>query len=813
MNRDSIKKIIIAGVILSSFSTIMPSVVVTANDVNNIEYNTIFSDDEREILAYEQLRIKWVELLTGNSLSGKNDTDAMNNIKKMENKAAGLVSSANFDEQSKYVWSSLVDEKSHSATITAHFKAIKELAILYNAKDSIYYQNNEFLSCILNSVKKMYQKHYNENIKSMPNNWWDWQIGTPKELVDIMILLDAELGDLKVGLIKTIDRFVPDATKRLGQADSFKETGANLIDKAQVIAIRGIFEGNGERIEHSANAIKDVFPYVTKGDGYYIDGSFIQHGDIAYTGSYGAVLLNGLSNCLYIIQDTQYKIDTKDYYNLFRWIKDSYEPIIANGGNVLDNVRGRAISRIAQQGDNRGKFIIGSMLRIAEIAPNSECENYIKGITKKWLKEGEANSNNYFDDVAIGDIANMKSVINDVAVQEAKRRNSYKQFYYMDRFVANRNDYTFTASMSSSRIANHEDINGESTKAWHTGQGMTQIYTNDLAQYNEDFWPTVDPMRLPGITTDGQTRKFSDKSNSSAFAGGTTIDGINGVSGMEILPNYRTIDNKETGMSARKSWFAFEDAIVAVGSNISSSDKMVETIVDNRKIKDSTDNILLVDGKEVNKNLGEEKVKANWAHLEGNVKDSDIGYIFLDETEIVTKRETRTNKWSEINTKAEFTDTSDKTKSYISLAINHGEAAKNEKYAYVILPNATAKETKVYSSQKNIEVLANNDKYHAVYNKNQDIYAINVFEKTKLGETLEIDGPASIMIKKEKGGNFKIAISNPTKKQDELNIKINSKKIQKFNVTGDAKKIDDRINVDTSSKTGETYEFTISKKS
>jgi hypothetical protein len=35
---------------------------------------------------------------------------------------------------------------------------------------------------------------------------------------------------------------------------------------------------------------------------------------------------------------------------------------------------------------------------------------------------------------------------------------------------------------------------------------MTYIYSTDLAQFSDDFWPTVDPYRLPGTTVDVTSR-------------------------------------------------------------------------------------------------------------------------------------------------------------------------------------------------------------------------------------------------------------------------------------------------------------------
>ena len=54
----------------------------------------------------------------------------------------------------------------------------------------------------------------------------------------------------------------------------------------------------------------DLFKYVSSGDGFYKDGSFIQHTDIAYTGSYGSVLLTRSANILFLLEGTLWKVES-----------------------------------------------------------------------------------------------------------------------------------------------------------------------------------------------------------------------------------------------------------------------------------------------------------------------------------------------------------------------------------------------------------------------------------------------------------------------------------------------------------------------
>lgn len=320
------------------------------------------------------------------------------------------------------LWNDIEDVKSKSATMTAHFKRIKTMAIAYRSLGSTYYDNQELLEVLNSSIRFMYNKYYNETITSRPNNWWDWEIGSPRELSEITILLYKELGEFRNNLVATLEYFVPDPKTRL---NGVVETGANRVDKALIVTLYALSGENPEKIASASDALLQVFPYVTKGDGFYKDGSFVQHGDIAYTGSYGLVLINSLANALLLIQQTEHAVTDKEYFNMYNWIRDSYAPFISKGGNIIDNVRGRAISRESEQGDIRGKLLISSLLKISQIAPEDD-KNYIESMCKTWVQEGVDLSDNYFTKMNNNYIGAMKNIIVDNSVESVESENYYK---------------------------------------------------------------------------------------------------------------------------------------------------------------------------------------------------------------------------------------------------------------------------------------------------------------------------------------------------------------------------------------------------
>ena len=54
-------------------------------------------------------------------------------------------------------------------------------------------------------------------------------------------------------------------------------TGANTSDKVLVVAIRGISAKTAASCTMAQTNLSPVFLYVTSGDGFYTDGSFVFH--------------------------------------------------------------------------------------------------------------------------------------------------------------------------------------------------------------------------------------------------------------------------------------------------------------------------------------------------------------------------------------------------------------------------------------------------------------------------------------------------------------------------------------------------------
>lgn len=329
----------------------------------------------------------------------------------------------------------------------------------------------------------------------------------------------------------------------------------------------------------------------------------------------------------------------------------------------------------------------------------------------------------------------------------------------MDRALKLGTGFAFGISMHSTRITNYEaDIKNENIKGWHTGSGMSYLYNADLNQYSNNFWSTVDNLRLPGTTVLSATPIKNDKRSNRDWVEGATIANNYGVTGMD----YHAIGYN---LQAKKSWFMFDNEIVALGAGISSADdKAVETIVENRKLDTEGNNRVTINGKTMSSALGWKANDTNtiYAHLAGTVSGSDIGYYIPGGAKLNVLREARTANWKSVNANPATTDTVNHTNNFFTLWFDHGTNPISATYAYTLLPGFTPKQVSNYASKPDIKILRNDSLVQAVKETRLKITGANFWtDMVQSVDMISCNKKASVMLQ-EKEGELTVSVSDPT---------------------------------------------------
>jgi len=736
---------------------------------------------------YDNMRTQWAAMVVGAN-NNMNDSDIAASVNQLASEANTYWSSMDTTPGAAYLWSDLSDF-TNSATITSSYTRLEIMAKAYAQPGNSLQGNASLAQAVAYGLDWMYTNYYNQNT-TMFGNWWDWQIGSAQPSMSAALLIYGQLSATEIAnYTAAIDHFDPNpADNEDINGTPHAAVGANLTDTCLIVILRGILGKNSSDITTAESDLDPVYLYVTTGDGFYVDGSFIQHTHMAYTGSYGVVLLSDIANLFDLLNNSAWPITDSNASNVWNWVSQSYTPLMANGA-MMDMVSGRSISRCGTWDHSTGRTVVADLARLALSASPSEA-SYLQGLVKEWITgdttwNGYTNPcdgpdsvlpsspvsitySDYYSSLNPYDIANLEAVMANPSISAATQVTGNFNFASMDRVVHQRPGFVFGLSIFSNQIHDYECENGENYDGWYTGAGMTYLYTADLEQYDNNYWATVNPTRLSGVTSDGSTTTKCNGdvgTNTYTWGGGSAVDGLYGSSGLQFTLSPVT----GSSLNGQKSWFWLANKMVALGSGINStSSGNVETIADNRMIDANGDNALVVNGTTEPTTLGWSSTIPNvtWAYMDGNVANSGIGYYFPSGgASIYALRETRTGQWSTINQNGPTTSYSN---NFMSLAFEHGSEPADAGYAYVVLPNQTSTSMAAYAANPDITVLENSTSAQAVYDSSIDAYGANFWSTTshtvndQKGKAFLTASQQASVTTVQNGTELDVAISDPT---------------------------------------------------
>ncbi|MGW2239068.1 polysaccharide lyase 8 family protein [Streptomyces sp. NPDC001759] len=582
-------------------------------------------------------------------------------------------------------------------------------------------------------------------------NWWEWQIGSPRLLMDITAALYDHLGDARrQAACAAVDHFIPDTMLTDYSGTS---TGANRVDLCRSVALRGILGRADAKIALARDALSPVFPYVTHGDGLYADGSFVQHTWVAYSGTYGQVMLDGLGRLFTLLTGSPWEVTDPDRQIVLDAVEHAYAPLI-HDGLVMDSVNGRAMSRgylksddlHVMRGDHfHGQNLIAAIALLAggaSAAESARWSSYVKG----WVERDTVAPILTAPQFEVADLARLHAVA-DSPVPAAPEPVGHRLFPAMDRAVHRRPAFTANISMCSDRITYYECGNGENPRGWHTGAGMLSWWAagRPADQYTDWYWPTVDFYRLPGTTV--STLRLPDRAGGEWGAPKPDVRWVGGTTDGEYAAVGQHLEGLGSTLRARKSWFCLADAVICLGAGIGCADGVpVETVVDNR-------------------NLGEggtqEFVRGrDWAHLEGH------GGWVVPHGDLRTLREDRTGAWSDINT----TSTDERaTRRWQTLWLDHGTDPEDASYLYLLMPGASRRAVAARAADRHwLTLLANDATRQAVHVHSLGVTAANFWQPGTAGP-LTSSAPASVLLRRH-GRTATLCVSEPTRTGEPLEI-------------------------------------------
>lgn len=720
-------------------------------------------------LDFAALRDRARALLTG-GVTDTADTDYGRPLRVLDRESFEDWEAMDRSEGRTALWAD-IGPVSEPLGFTNSYVRLRRLALAWATPGTDLFEGPVAATAIVDALDLLYRSGFNENAEPS-GNWYWWEIGSPAALMQTCVLLCDHIPAEHLGnYLAVVDRFCPDADERVSSGQ--RETGANRADKAAIVALRGLVGEDFAKLDLARDGLSDtagdgensLFRLVDEGDGFHRDGSFIQHGHVPSTGSYGLALLNSVTFALALLQDSVWQVTDPELEGLYDAVDRSFAPFTEDG-LFMDCLRGRAIARPTQRDSHTGPEITAALLALAEFAPASHRDRW-RSLARGWI---ERSSVPHFERMDLRGIRQAKELLADDSVEPAPRPDLTRIYPNMARLLVRRPGWSWALSMSSRRVAGYEMVGGENLRGWYLGDGMSYLYTvDDPLQFGDEFWPTANPYRLPGVTVDSRHREVVGVSHDLVLhlpendvAGGATLGDRYAAAAMDLVA-------EGSSLRAKKAWFVVGDVVCALGAGITSWDgRPVWTTVEHRNRHEDGDRRMAVDGAfpEEDTDLETSIEGAAWVHLPGAA-----GYVFPDGSAgLRAGRETRRGAWNDIEQGPTTGggDTEVHTRRYSTLWYDHGESPVDASYSYVLLPTATAAETAVWAADPTVAIAANTTAVQAV--EADGVLAAHFWQSGETGG-VTCDGPASVIVTRGEDG-IAVAVADPGRTAAEIVIEL-----------------------------------------
>lgn len=706
---------------------------------------------------FAKVRAQWRSTLIGDVNLG--DSVVQQYVTDSAQTAQVFWSSLNKAAVRSYLWADLTGASDAILNNTAGRMRILALA-LYTPGSTLY--GNAQLRADLFSALDWFLTYKYGTTTSTTGNWWYWQIGIPLALNDICVLTHAEMApSMRSRAMAAIIRHAPDPEVTGGQ----RSTGANRNWACAIAIVRGALIEDGNVISAAKNAVADIFPYTTSGDGFYADGGYVQHYFFSYNGGYGISLLQYLTYSMVACLGTPWQFTAPRVATVYEWVRHHYAPWIYGGG-FMDMTRGRGLSRFYETDHRMGRLTIATLLQLAAVMPATEAKA-LRSLCKGWIQADTFLPFFAFDPapiekVRISSIAAGRAVMADSGIPAMTQDDLTMVSTSMARAVHRRPGFAYAIAMSTNRIKPYESVNLENAKGWYTGEGAVYVYLpGSPGHWPNQYWPTANMYRIAGTTLDTRTLNLhSQRRSLNTWAGGAVL-GADAAVGMSLKFEHQTL-------IGRKSWFCSGDMIVCLGAGISSSDgNRIETIIEQRNTgPNGQTQPIINDAPALTSPSGTPaNYHAYWAWI-----PNTGGYVFPGAANIKALREDRSGRWTDIDRRGSYDDTTLYTRRYITFWFDHGVNPSDASYAYLQLPGASRELTQQVAQNPDLDIVANTSKVQAVVRPERHVILAN-FWTADAPKTagIALSDRGSIVLSRQ-GDDLKVAVSDPTRKLDTLTV-------------------------------------------
>ncbi|MEW2634758.1 polysaccharide lyase family 8 super-sandwich domain-containing protein [Streptomyces sp. NPDC048389] len=677
---------------------------------------------------------------------------------------------------------------------------------------------------VVDGLARLHTEYYGDGSKGYYGNWFHWEIGISTHLTRTLVLLRDQLAayrpHLAAACAVSMDGYLRNGKDGDVDLGSRFHTGANLADITTNRILQGAVLGDDARIMKAVADQLTIFaridPYDLRHgvtDGFYADGSFVQHASVAYTGSYGKGLLTRIVQTVKILDGTAY-VPVADLVGVVQgWVADGFAPLIFEGW-MTEVVKGRAVSRTGT-GYADVAAVVEAVVDISGYAADRDAEalaGYVKYVRQ--TSRADLDPVSFTSPVSIARYAGILD--SAVPAKDLVPDASHTAFNAMDRTVHRRPGYAFALARSSDRISKYEYMSGENLMPWFQGDGAHYLYLAGQDQrqaFGVDYFTVVPPYRLAGVTApvesrrtvpelygtlwyDNPERGFTSSSESqntyvyfprgtAPYSGGARL-GAYGAAGLVLSDDaaYAARHAGELpddfvayrGARATKSWFMLDDEIVVLAAGVSGqAGRAVTTTVDSR-IAAPTAPVTLTGGlRDGTPWQDTGTAPPAWLRYADADQGTAVGYVFLSGPAPTAALGTVTRSRRAVRLSNPDTAV---TKQVFTLFYEQDAGSRPASMAHALVPGSSARQLASYARGP-LSVLANTAHLQAVKHSGLGIVAANTFGPgVHHAELLAIDGPASVLLRTAADGTVSLAVSDPTTRRRTVSVTLHGRTLR-----------------------------------
>ncbi len=597
-----------------------------------------------------------------------------------------------------------------------HSGNMVSLARAYKTRGSKHQKSKKVKSTIERALKNWVDNDY------FCDNWWYNQIGTPDNLVSLMLIVGDELPkDL-------VDKAQPIIGRAHLTASGARPSG-DRIKIAGILAKNLLFIGDTKQFDEVMKVIEGEIKFTTGFRGLQHDYSFHHREDrVNNTLSYGLGYADAFAEWANYVGGTSYAISREKIAQLTDYYLDGICKQLIYGKINDPGTKNRDISR---PGSIRayGTTTPERLMRVSDYR-KSELDEIIK------IRKGEAPVTLSFG----------------------------KFFWQTEHYSHQRPGYFTSVRLYSVRNRNMEEpYNSEGLKNHHRADGTNYLSLNG-DEYN-NIAPVYDWQKIPGTTVLQKPNLPAEnqiqKDGLTDFVGAVT-DGLYGAVAFDFK-------SPHDPLSAKKSWFFFDEEYVCLGADINTRASLPVA---------TTLNQCMLDGEVTAMASGRKSVLSEGEHKLENISwifHDGVGYLFPAPVNANLMNMPQTGNWYDINQQSDISR-DDVTLPVFKLWLDHGTRPAKASYEYIVVPAVTAAQMEAGKTNRNIKILSNTADLQAVCNTALNICQAVFYRAGELDVTnnlkVVMDSPGVVMIKSDGTGVKEISVSDPSRKLGRMHLSV-----------------------------------------